>query len=68
MALYFDYRYAIHKEFVLGYLAMFLACIAKCWRSLERQFTYRKRTDRVAFPLEYSPKVYQSTKQVYYYA
>ena len=29
MALYFDYRYAIHKEFVLGYLAMFLACIAK---------------------------------------
>ena len=32
------------------------------------QFTYRKRTDRVAFPLEYSPKVYQSTEQVYYYA
>ena len=31
-----------------------------CRRSLERQFTYRKRTDRVAFPLEYSPKVYQS--------
>ena len=27
-----------------------------------------KRTDRVAFPLEYSPKVYQSTEQVYYYA
>ena len=39
-----------------------------CWRSLERQFKYRKRTDRVAFPLEYSPKVYQSTEQVYYYA
>ena len=39
-----------------------------CWRSLERQFTYRKRTDRVAFPLEYSPKVYQSMEQVYYYA
>ena len=39
-----------------------------CWRSLERQFTYSKRTDRVAFPLEYSPKVYQSTEQVYYYA
>ena len=41
---------------------------ASCWRSLERQFTYRKHTDRVAFPLEYSPKVYQSTEQVYYYA
>ena len=32
------------------------------------EFTYRKRTDRVAFPLMYSPKVYQSTEQVYYYA
>ena len=39
-----------------------------CWRSLERQFTYRKRTNHVAFRLEYSPKVYQSTEQVYYYA
>jgi len=29
MALYSDYRYAIHKEFVLGYLAMFLSCVAK---------------------------------------
>ena len=29
MALYSDYRYAIHKEFVLDYLAMFLACVAK---------------------------------------
>ena len=29
MALYSDYHYAIHKEFVLGYLAMFLACLAK---------------------------------------
>ena len=29
MALYSDYRYVIHKEFVLGYLAMFLACVAK---------------------------------------
>ena len=29
MALYSDYRYAIHKEFILGYLAMFLACVAK---------------------------------------
>ena len=28
MALYSDYRYAIHKEFVLGYLAIFLACLA----------------------------------------
>ena len=28
MALYSDYRYAIHKEFVLGYLAMFLSCLA----------------------------------------
>ena len=27
-----------------------------CWRSLERQFTYHKRMDRVAFPLEYSPR------------
>src|SRR6185503_8802950 len=29
MALYSDYRYAIHKEFILGYLAMLLACLAK---------------------------------------
>ena len=29
MALYSDYHYAIHKEFVLSYLAMFLACVAK---------------------------------------
>jgi len=29
MALYSDSRYAIHIEFVLGYLAMFLACVAK---------------------------------------
>ena len=28
MALYFDFRYAIHIEFILGYLAMFLACLA----------------------------------------
>ena len=28
MALYSDLRYAIHTEFVLGYLAMFLACLA----------------------------------------
>ena len=28
MALYFDSRDAIHTEFVLGYLAMFLACLA----------------------------------------
>ena len=28
MALYSDYRYAIHIEFVHGYLAMFLACFA----------------------------------------
>ena len=28
MALYSDIRYAIHIEFVLGYLAMFLACLA----------------------------------------
>ena len=27
MALYSDYRYAIHTEFVHGYLAMFLACL-----------------------------------------
>ena len=29
MALYSDSRYAIHKELVLGYLAMFLVCLAK---------------------------------------
>jgi hypothetical protein len=29
MALYSDSHYAIHKELVLGYLAMFLACLAK---------------------------------------
>ena len=28
MALYSDIRYAIHTEFVLGYLTMFLACSA----------------------------------------
>ena len=28
MALYSDSRYALHTEFVLGYLAMFLACLA----------------------------------------
>ena len=28
MALYSDFFYAIHIEFVLGYLAMFVACLA----------------------------------------
>ena len=28
MALYSYYRYAIHSEFVLGYLAIFVACLA----------------------------------------
>ena len=28
MALYSDFHYIIHIEFVLGYLAMFLACLA----------------------------------------
>ena len=28
MALYSHFRYAIHIEFVLGYLAMFIACLA----------------------------------------
>ena len=28
MALYSDFHYAIHSEFVLGYLAMFIACLA----------------------------------------
>ena len=28
MALYSDFLYAIHIEFVLGYLAMFVACLA----------------------------------------
>ena len=27
MALYSDYRYAIHSEFIHGFLAMFLPCI-----------------------------------------
>ena len=27
MALYSDFRYAIHSEFVLGYLALFVACL-----------------------------------------
>ena len=33
MALYSDYRYAIHKEFVHGYLAMFLACFSMFYSS-----------------------------------
>ena len=28
MVLYFDFYYAIHIEFGLGYLAMFVACLA----------------------------------------
>ena len=28
MALYSDFLYAIHSEFVLGYIAMFVACLA----------------------------------------
>ena len=28
MALYSDYHYAFHKEFIHSYLAMFLACLA----------------------------------------
>ena len=28
MALYFDFRYAIHIDFILGYLTMFVACLA----------------------------------------
>ena len=28
MALYSDFRYAIHTEFILDYLAMFVACLA----------------------------------------
>ena len=47
---------------------MLIIDFCTCWRFLKRQFTYRKRTDHVAFLLEYSPKVYQSTEQVYYYA
>ena len=27
MALYSDFHYAIHTEFILGYLAMFVACL-----------------------------------------
>ena len=33
MALYSDYHYAIHTEFVHGYLAMFLACFAMIYAS-----------------------------------
>ena len=33
MALYSDCRYAIHSEFVHGYLAMFLACFAMIYAS-----------------------------------
>ena len=50
------------------YESLGLAALDLCWRSLAPRFVYRKRTVRVAFPLEYSPKVYQSTEQVYYYA
>ena len=28
MALYSDFRYAIYSEYILGYLAMFIACLA----------------------------------------
>ena len=28
MALYSDFHYAIYSEYVLGYLAMFVACLA----------------------------------------
>ena len=28
MALYSDFHYAIHSEFILSYLAMFVACLA----------------------------------------
>ena len=28
MALYFDFLYANYSEFILGYLAMFVACLA----------------------------------------
>ena len=28
MALYSNFRYVIHSEYVLGYLAMFIACLA----------------------------------------
>ena len=28
MALYYDFLYAIHIEFVLGYLSMFVVCLA----------------------------------------
>ena len=28
MALYSDFHYAVHIEFILGYFAMFVACLA----------------------------------------
>ena len=34
MALYSDFRYVIHKEFIHGYLAMFLVCLAMICSSL----------------------------------
>ena len=33
MALYSDFSYAIHIVFILGYLAMFLACLALIYAS-----------------------------------
>ena len=34
MALYSDFHYSIHTEFVLGYLATFLACLATIYALL----------------------------------
>ena len=44
MALYSDSRYAIHSEFVLGYLAMFLACLALIY-ALSSYTSYLLRPD-----------------------
>ena len=57
MALYSDSRYAIHKELILGYLAMFLACLAKfysyssCISCLLRPDDLGKDIDLCAFRL-----------------
>ena len=44
MALYSDFRYAIYIEFVLGYLAMFVACLAFIC-ALPSYSSYMLRTD-----------------------
>ena len=44
MALYSGFLYAIHIEFILGYLAMFVACLALIC-ALPSYSSYMLRTD-----------------------